>query len=166
MDVEVVACGTGTAEQELRRLVAELVGTDASQVRVGRACGRCGSADHGRPVVVAPRDSGVHVSTSRAGDLVLVAATRAGPVGVDVEGTSAGPGADLVAWTRTEALVKADGRGLPVLDEDPPPTWDGYRVVRLDLGPRHVAALALRADEEPRVHLERRGHDGSGGSAV
>lgn len=71
-----------------------------------------------------------HVSISRAGGIVVVALTRVGPVGVDVEVVGAasfdgfgevvlhvaeqadGPVEQTVTWVRKESLLKAVGRGL------------------------------------------------------
>ncbi|MBW0253919.1 4'-phosphopantetheinyl transferase superfamily protein [Cellulomonas sp. PS-H5] len=69
-----------------RRAVAEACGVEPDAVRVRRRCPRCGSAAHGVPV--ADRTDGgqvPHVSLSRGGDLVVVALSDDGPVGVDVE---------------------------------------------------------------------------------
>ena len=106
---------SGDDDALLRQAVGELLGVDPSAVRTGRLCARCGSTDHGRPVMVRSdggRGSGsrqnpphglseppeqhprpvpvpvpvpVHLSLSRAGDRTLVAVSTAGPVGVDVE---------------------------------------------------------------------------------
>ncbi|HYQ75059.1 4'-phosphopantetheinyl transferase family protein [Cellulomonas sp.] len=125
-----------------RLAVAEACAVAPDAVRVRRRCSRCGSAAHGVPV--ADRADGgpvPHLSLSRGGDLVVVALSDAGPVGVDVEPVlptpaPAGrdhPGADLArvvlapgeppaagahgplrTWARTEAVLKAAGTGLAV----------------------------------------------------
>lgn len=74
-----------------RVAVAEACGVERYAVRVRRRCPRCGSAAHGVPV--ADRVDGgpvPHLSLSRGGDVVVVALTDAGPVGVDLEPTRAG----------------------------------------------------------------------------
>lgn len=129
-----------TSRALLKSLVAALSGVRAAQVRLDYTCTRCGRP-HGRPVVVAPTEAvGVHVSLSHAGARVVVAATTAGPVGVDVEPAEAGsfPGfADIALtdaeaawvgcapvdrrsrllttyWVRKESVLKATGHGLSV----------------------------------------------------
>ncbi len=106
--------------------------------RVVRLCPRCGSSEHGRPRLVG---SPLSVSISYAGPasspgLALVA-WGAGPLGIDVE--LAGPPVDGVgerlAWTRTEALLKATGLGV---DATGLPRLATYA---LDV-PGHVATLA------------------------
>lgn len=106
-------------------LARELAGPDVG-LALDSPCLRCG-ADHGAPVLrVAP----VVVSVSHAGSLVVVAAAhrrRASTVGVDVEQRSPRrpmsdlaslfaphPVPDVAGWTRIEAALKADGRGLRV----------------------------------------------------
>ncbi|PPF22425.1 4'-phosphopantetheinyl transferase superfamily protein [Rathayibacter sp. AY1A7] len=118
----------------LRMLAAELTGTRASEVRVVACCPRCGGA-HGRPRL---EGRGIalellSVSIAHCAGAVVVAASSAGAVGVDVEPTLGTPergeritriaGAPFATggmrpadpvlhWTRIEAALKADGRGL------------------------------------------------------
>lgn len=103
----------------------------AAAVRVTSSCPECGSNRHGRPLLLSPTGAEVpHVSLSRAAGIVVVALTRTGPVGVDVEvvgGASFdgfgevalhvteqadGPVEQTVTWVRKESLLKAAGRGL------------------------------------------------------
>ncbi|MCW2817466.1 MAG: phosphopantetheinyl transferase [Marmoricola sp.] len=127
------------ADELLRAVVAEHVGVATARVQVGRTCPRCASAEHGRPHARVEGGARVWVSLARAGDVVVAAACREAPVGVDLESWDAfpHPGYDevvlhareqavdaadqAVTWVRKESLLKATGLGLTV---DP-------RVVRL-----------------------------------
>jgi len=129
-----------TSRVLLKTMVGRLADTPPALVRLNYDCAVCGRS-HGRPVVVAPQAAvRWHVSISHADALVMVAATAAGPVGVDIERTAATgfDGFDEVAltarertevercapaaqtwaravyWTRKEAVLKATGRGLAV----------------------------------------------------
>lgn len=115
----------------LRRLVARLAGVPEAGVRIEARCPDCGGP-HGRPVVMAPpgaRD--VSVSLAYAGLSLVAAAASGRPIGVDAELRDQGPQTDarsqairilapgsgddpLRHWTRIEAVLKADGRGLRV----------------------------------------------------
>jgi hypothetical protein len=117
------------AEPVVRALVAELAGTDPGPLH--HSCPRCGSVEHGRPVV----DASVELSISRAPGLTAVAVSTAGPVGIDVAPAGA---AGLVV---REAIGKALGVGL-MLDDLPEPT----RLQPLTL-PGHAGALAVVSPE-------------------
>jgi 4'-phosphopantetheinyl transferase len=115
----------------LRDLVGELAGVDPSTVVVESRCPDCGGP-HGRPVVMGPDTArGIRVSLAYAGGTALAAAHRGGSLGVDAELRdhartgddkrcaiqTLAPGDDgdpLIQWTRIEAVLKADGRGLRV----------------------------------------------------
>lgn len=117
-----------SADEALARHVAEVTGVDASSIRVGRLCPRCGSDRHGRPWA----SGGVDVSLSRSHDLLVTAVSTGGPVGVDVESVDdvdarwdpalvlhpdeRADTADerATVWCRKEAILKAAGTGLDV----------------------------------------------------
>lgn len=114
------------ADTALRMHVAAEVGVQPESVTVGRLCGRCGSAAHGRPW----SSHGVHVSLARSGPHLVTAVSTTGPVGVDVEcvanvdrawsdlcavmdlGSPVGGTARAAVWCRIEAALKQDGAGL------------------------------------------------------
>ncbi|MBC7633192.1 4'-phosphopantetheinyl transferase superfamily protein [Aeromicrobium sp.] len=124
--------------------------------RIARVCRRCGSDAHGKPQVMMGDGSTAttHVSLSRAGGLVLVAATNAGPVGVDIEAAGAADfhhHADVVLhdeerpcddptrmWVRKESVLKATGHGLTI---DP-------RSIRVSAPDRRPELLIWPAGEE------------------
>ena len=109
---------------------ARLTGADPADLAVEARCPDCGRS-HGRPTVTgAPRP--VHVSLAHAGGQAFAVASAVS-VGIDAEPVElpaarraavasavrdlAPPpaGVDpLVHWTRIEAVLKADGRGLRV----------------------------------------------------
>ncbi|MFS0733932.1 hypothetical protein ABC304_03310 [Microbacterium sp. 1P10UB] len=107
-----------TGRRLLVRLAADLEPGAALEIDTG--CTTCGE-DHGRPRAVgAP----LALSVAYAGPLVVAAAARreeVGAVGVDVEresgavdlsGLAPAGASGLVGWTRIEAVLKADGRGI------------------------------------------------------
>lgn len=118
-----------------RILAAELIGIRAGEVTVSAVCAECGGP-HGRPMLCGPGGAidGLSISIAHCATAVVAAASWDGVVGVDVEpvaGTAdrseaivriagapfgdARRAADPVQhWTRIEAALKADGRGLTV----------------------------------------------------
>ncbi|CDK01689.1 putative Chemotaxis response regulator containing a CheY-like receiver domain and a methylesterase domain [Microbacterium sp. C448] len=117
----------GTRRDVADALVARIAtASTGSPVIVGRRCERCGASDHGRPVV---SGAPIQASVSYTADVAVVAvadACRVLALGIDAErgtGTSedglrglitAGKRTSLRRWTRVEAVLKADGRGLSV----------------------------------------------------
>lgn len=92
------------------------------EVILDSLCSRCGEHH------AAPRTPGFVLSVSHADDLVAAAVARgSAPLGVDLERNSAaarvtdlrtmfafGRAPDLAGWTRIEAAIKADGRGVEI----------------------------------------------------
>jgi 4'-phosphopantetheinyl transferase len=170
---------TAAGRAALRVLAAEIVGADPADVTVRARCATCGGA-HGRPVLGGSRAlDGLHASVAHAGDVVVVAISADGPIGVDAEprDREAPPGMTLAGWVRIEAVLKADGRGLavdPARVRSAPDTTGGdalvawidgegarFRLRDVDLGPGLRAAVARRdgtGDGGPlriRVHALR-----------
>lgn len=151
-----------TAHALLRTTVAERVGGTAQAVAFDRTCATCGSHRHGKPTVAGHHD--LSVSLSYAGGLAVVALSRGGEVGVDVEvvddsdfegfnavtlDLSEAPALDALdgdrlararaqVWARKEAVLKASGHGLAV---------DPRQVVVS--GPEEPAALVAWKGEQP-----------------
>lgn len=105
----------------LRRLAAELTGLEPESVDLVAVCPDCGGP-HGRPVIPG---SNLHLSLTRNEDAVVAAASWDAPIGIDLERAQQPPqvlaaiGAlsgeeSVLRWTRIEAILKADGRGLRV----------------------------------------------------
>lgn len=119
---------------ELRKAGEAILREETGAEVVTRLCSRCGSSDHGRPLV----RGGAHVSLSYAGDMVAVAWSTAGPVGIDIE---LGDSAD---WTAAEALAKASGEGVAGLPHRHPESND-LVTQELDLPDGYVGTVVGRA---------------------
>jgi 4'-phosphopantetheinyl transferase len=161
-----------------RILLAAAVGTDPRALRFVHRCARCGATDHGKPQLAGGPD-GIEFSLSRSGDLALVALALGQPVGIDVERVPVDTtGLDdhvlaateraalarlsppdrhaalLRAWTRKEALLKAQGLGvdgdlkrLDVAPAEPGSVQIGrWRVRPLTPRPGYAAAVAAEGD--------------------
>ena len=108
-----------TGRDLLRQTAAAVLASAASTVVISAVCPDCGG-EHGQPTT-----SGAFLSLTRAPGVTIAVASAAGPVGVDVELRDGSPDRErailqltgvgsLQHWTRVEAVLKADGRGLRV----------------------------------------------------
>jgi 4'-phosphopantetheinyl transferase len=105
----------------LRQVAGELLGIEPVAVPLVARCPECGR-EHGRPILAG---TDLRVSLAHASSSVAVAASWGAAVGIDLE-PLAGRVERLDAiealtgvrslrhWTRLEAVLKADGRGLRV----------------------------------------------------
>jgi 4'-phosphopantetheinyl transferase len=122
----------------MRRVLAERLGVDPTSLRFERHCPTCGSDQHGKPRIAGHLD--LHMSLSYTDRLAVLALSKDGEVGVDVEdlteadfdgfeavtlaaeevaGFEGYLGDELLAgraqvWARKEAVLKATGDGLVV----------------------------------------------------
>ena len=146
----------------LRGLVAERTNVDFASATIDRTCDVCGEP-HGRPRLAHPD---LEASISHAGDVVAVALTAAGPVGVDIEVVPTGEYESLIAsvctpaeqefvrgprdfyayWTRKEAVLKATGEGLRRPMTDLVVTPPEIAPSLLELGPASSLPTCRMAD--------------------
>jgi 4'-phosphopantetheinyl transferase len=152
----------------LRRLVGELGRADPAGVHITARCVDCGGA-HGRPVLAGDNPDALNLSVSACAGMVVVAVAAGRSVGIDIEPRAAGAAAlqaverltghtgdPLRHWTRVEAVLKADGRGLRV---DPSRVTisgnraelDGtsYRLLDVPVDPDFVVSVALGPGTPP-----------------
>ncbi|HTX84476.1 MAG TPA: 4'-phosphopantetheinyl transferase superfamily protein [Streptosporangiaceae bacterium] len=144
----------------LRVAAARQLDVPPAEVAVDRTCGRCG-AQHGRPVLPG---AGLHASVSHSGEVVAVALTPRGPLGVDVEAVrlidfaaiaeSVCTPAERIhvraeadfftVWTRKEAVLKATGEGLsrPMSDVHVTPPGSAPALLGFGSGPPPACQLA------------------------
>ncbi len=127
------ARGTEDADDRAFLLAAAgwALGTAPGALSLARHCPTCGGTDHGRPSIrpaarepvnraAREADAGrrLEVSLSRAGTVVAVALSFAGPVGIDIEGVAAVSRADFddVAFNalEREALRRARPQDAPL----------------------------------------------------
>jgi len=153
----------------LRLILSAFTGCNPSAIRIATTA-------RGKPYMVGRVP---HFSLSHCGDGALVAVTRGGPTGVDVERVRSDLELDAFvrplmaapdiariearppearrrewfqAWTRLEAVAKASGNGL--LDESLP-NIDGpvpFRIWNLDIDDARVGALAAAPSVEHVVY--------------
>lgn len=147
------------AHVALRRILARALGVAPQAIAYGKA-------EVGKPFVAAPAGRDLEFNFSDSGDLALVAVSRCGPVGVDVElcrperdlltlaesffaaeeraALRALPEAERPAafyriWARKEAFIKAVGLGLR------------FGLERFAVSSEADAPRLLRVDTDPRA---------------
>lgn len=147
----------------LRRLAGEQLGIPPADVPLIAVCPDCGGP-HGRPII---EGSTLQVGLSRCAAGIVAVAAWDRPIGVDVESMSdadrrrdairrVGGGEGLEHWTRVEATLKADGRGLRVDPREVRVETEGaeliaavsdrptrYRIVEPDVGPAMQLSIAI-----------------------
>jgi len=141
----------------VRNLLADLTGSAPDEVVLDAACPDCGKQD-GR--VTAP-DTDFHVSISHSADVAVVAVADV-PIGIDIEGDPSPEAlaaigavageASITHWTRVEAVLKADGRGLRV---DPKRIHFDADLAWIDDAPERyrLTEVQLGADIAPRIQV-------------
>ncbi len=143
--------------------VAAFAGVPASAVQLTVHCARCGSAQHGKPQVAAPRTaagSPLQASLSRTVGLEAVAVTDVAPLGLDIERVDRVARAPIdlhpreqaallrlpdaeraerrtLLWTAKEAVLKATGQGLTI----------DHAALELTVSARGAVALAAWPDQ-------------------
>ena len=147
----------------VRRLAGEQLGIAPADVPLVAVCPDCGGP-HGRPMI---EGSTLEVGLSRCAAGIVAVAAWNRRIGVDIEATSdadrhrdairrVAGGEGLEHWTRVEATLKADGRGLRIDPREVSVTTDGaelvaavadrptrYRIVEPDVGPTMQLSIAI-----------------------
>jgi 4'-phosphopantetheinyl transferase len=96
--------------------------------------------DYGRKGKPRLSDRALHFNLSHSDDVALYAFSSGCDIGVDIEAIHEEPLAFLYRWTRTEALAKALGEGLPLAREH----VDGWSLHSFFPLPGFIAAVACR----------------------
>ncbi|PJJ73431.1 4'-phosphopantetheinyl transferase [Diaminobutyricimonas aerilata] len=174
----VVGGTPGAGAADARALAATVLGVPEDDLVVSAVCPDCGGP-HGRPSLRSRSGAavGAWVSVTHAGTGTWVAVTDEGDVGVDAElaaqpaeriaSIAALVGVDamdvrqlLRRWTRIEAVLKADGRGLRVDPARVLVSDDGsfatlgdtrirYRFVEVEQPVDAVLSVAVREPAQP-----------------
>lgn len=163
-----IVSGTARAQFVTGRALARRV--LARELRTTTAYIRFAADASGRPSLAEPPVSGLDFNLSHSGRLTLLAVTRGGRVGVDIEQTAvqrdfAGIAAGLFSraeyeqwsladaadrtalwyriWTRREAYVKATGFGLRDIAADQHGRGSAWVDIALAPAPGHVGCVVL-----------------------
>lgn len=152
----------------LRRVLAGVAGCAPEALCFERS-------QYGKPFLCSPANQTLHFNQSSTLTATLIAVSRQTPLGVDMEdidpdraderiasrwfpsawqeaSTKEEPGARFFRlWTRAEAILKADGRGLSAL-RDLTELAGSHTVVELSVGAERRAALAVPGKGLPVIH--------------
>jgi 4'-phosphopantetheinyl transferase len=148
------------ARAALRQILAQELKRDPAEIEFR-------TGPHGKPALVTPPADPFDFNLSHSGDLALVAVSRIGEVGVDVEKLRPLPGAQRLAdrfflpqesaalrqmpesgraaaffnlWTRKEALAKATGQGIAHSLTRFEVSWEAVAVLKSVDGDAQTAA--------------------------
>lgn len=177
-----IATGAARAQYVTGRALARRILAGCLQAPVSRI--RFGAAEAGRPFLSEPPCSEIDFNLSHSGRLTVLAVTRGGRVGIDVElttverdfeGIAAGffspseydrwstvEAADRTAlwyrtWTRREAYVKATGAGLRDIGRDHHGRGSVWADIPLEPAPGHAGCVVLlRPPCPPGIPLSAR----------
>jgi phosphopantetheinyl transferase len=150
-EIEIWTVPLEQSQEALPYLLSRATGSPLMALRIQRG-------PQGKPYLSTHPD--VHFSVTNSGDLAVIAITRAGPVGVDIERVREVPEAAHIArrwlhgadpanffdhWTRREAHLKAIGVGLSGLDR--PPAGPEWSFGNFSPAEGYVGAWAVEAKE-------------------